>query len=825
MYALTFKPTVYLSHIRQFWSTARIETTEEGTKILATIDGNLRTIFESSIRRNLRLNDEARISYLSNAELFENLTLMGYNISQNQKFIFQKGQFSHQWKYLIHTIMHFTQRARIAQSLALPPVADEPASPLRDVSQGEACPTVSSLDAEQNRPAKAQSELVSRFEAQELEINSLKARIKLLKDKDRGVQNTLEMMPQSRGGATILASRVAEVPTGSGSIPPAIGVPTGSGSIPPAIGVPTGSGSIPPAIGVPTGSDMVPTAGLIFATASVVTPYTRRKGKEIMVESETLKKKKIARDAKIARIHVEEELQIMIDGLDRNNKTVAKYLQEYHQFATELPIERRIKLISDLVRYQDNYAKEEAKRFKRKGIRFEQESAKKLKTLEEVHKEVKTPDKVPEEKVKEMMQLVPIKEVYLEALQVKHPIIDWKVHTEGQRSYWKITRLGGSSANYQFFMNLLKHLDREDLNQLWALVKKSLNIRPASSDKEMELWVELKRLYEPDVKDQLWTHTHNMMHALVEWKLYDSCRVHHVTSKDNEIFMLIEKDYPLRKGQVIVMISYKLQVKNYSQMANDLILKIYKIASSPRQQVQAVAAIDDSLASPEHTTVETPMNMSPENKAHFESKKEVIHLILTGIGDEIYSTVDACQTAQEIWEAIERYKGKEIAKPITPPSELASKEYSDPKQAKRDKDMQKNLALIAKEFGHFAKEYRKPKRVKDSAYHKEKMLMCKQAEKGVSLQVEQYDWLADTNKEIDEQEFKAHYSYMTKIQEVPTADSGTDSEPLEKVQNDTGYNVFANDLQKSKSMCNTCIVETDDSNVIPDSSDMCEDDI
>nr|GFA01189.1 hypothetical protein [Tanacetum cinerariifolium] len=70
--------------------------------------------------------------------------------------------------------------------------------------------------------------------------------------------------------------------------------------------------------------------------------------------------------------------------------------------------------------------------------------------------------------------------------------------------------------------------------------------------------------YEPDVEDQLWTHTQNMMHAPVEWKLYDSCGVHHVTSKDNEIFMLIEKDYPLRKGLAIVMICYKLQVENYS---------------------------------------------------------------------------------------------------------------------------------------------------------------------------------------------------------------------------------------------------------------------
>nr|GFA44197.1 hypothetical protein [Tanacetum cinerariifolium] len=222
--------------------------------------------------------------------------------------------------------------------------------------------------------------------------------------------------------------------------------------------------------------------------------------------------------------------------------------------------------------------------------------------------------------------------------------------------------------------------------------------------------------------------------------------------------------------------------------------------------VQAFEATDDSLAVLEHTTVDTPMNMSPENKAHFLAEKEAIHLILTGIRDVIYSTVDACQTAQEMWEAIERLQQGEslniqdvktnlfwefgkftshdgetmesyytrfyklmnemiwnnltvttmqtqrqgIAKPITPSSKTASEEDSDPKQAQRDKDMKKNLALIAK----------KPKRVKDSAYHKEKMLLCKQAEQGFPLQGEQYDWLADTDEEVDEQELEAHYNYM-----------------------------------------------------------------
>nr|GEZ06019.1 hypothetical protein [Tanacetum cinerariifolium] len=105
---------------------------------------------------------------------------------------------------------------------------------------------------------------------------------------------------------------------------------------------------------------------------------------------------------------------------------------------------------------------------------------------------------------------------------------------------------------------------------------------------------------------------------------------------------------------------------------------------------------------------------------------------------------------------------------------------------------------------------------------------CKEFEKGVPLQAEQSIWLADTDEEIGKQELKAHYSYMEKIQEVPTADSGTDSEPLEQVQYNDEYNVFANvnqHYEQSKSTSNLCLVENDDSDVTPDSSNMCEHDI
>ncbi|GKC37356.1 hypothetical protein Tco_1049740 [Tanacetum coccineum] len=61
-----------------------------------------------------------------------------------------------------------------------------------------------------------------------------------------------------------------------------------------------------------------------------------------------------------------------------------------------------------------------------------------------------------------------------------------------------------------------------------------------------------------------------------------------------------------------------------------------------------VPATENSLEFPKRTAVETVSTMSPENKDHYESDEEAIHSILTGIGDEIYSTVDACKTYNKV---------------------------------------------------------------------------------------------------------------------------------------------------------------------------------
>nr|GFC60118.1 hypothetical protein [Tanacetum cinerariifolium] len=106
-----------------------------------------------------------------------------------------------------------------------------------------------------------------------------------------------------------------------------------------------------------------------------------------------------------------------------------------------------------------------------------------------------------------------------------------------------------------------------------------------------------------------------------------------------------------------------------------------------------------------------------------------------------------------------------------------------------------------KEFGHVARKCQKPKRAKDAAYHREKMLFYK--------------------------ELKAHYMYMAQLQEVSpdAADSGPifDDEPVQKVSNDDHYNVFAMESvhpEQSKSVHDTYPIEQDAQNVIIDSLDM-----
>nr|GEW23321.1 putative ribonuclease H-like domain-containing protein [Tanacetum cinerariifolium] len=84
----------------------------------------------------------------------------------------------------------------------------------------------------------------------------------------------------------------------------------------------------------------------------------------------------------------------------------------------------------------------------------------------------------------------------------------------------------------------------EDLVKLWSLVKERFSSSNPIEDKEIAIWVELKRLFKPDEDDELWKYE---SFKLI-WRLYDWCRVHHISTRDgHDIFMLVEKERTPKK--------------------------------------------------------------------------------------------------------------------------------------------------------------------------------------------------------------------------------------------------------------------------------------
>nr|GEU67572.1 putative reverse transcriptase, RNA-dependent DNA polymerase [Tanacetum cinerariifolium] len=120
---------------------------------------------------------------------------------------------------------------------------------------------------------------------------------------------------------------------------------------------------------------------------------------------------------------------------------------------------------------------------KMKGIVFKSQTelveGNKKRTREELIQENTKKQKVENDnekaKLKQLMEtIIDEEEVAIDAisLAVKSPrIVDWKIHKEGKKSYYQIVRADGKSQMYMIFSQMLKSFDREDLEDLYKLVK------------------------------------------------------------------------------------------------------------------------------------------------------------------------------------------------------------------------------------------------------------------------------------------------------------------------------------------------------------------
>ncbi|GJU17548.1 hypothetical protein Tco_1145514 [Tanacetum coccineum] len=139
--------------------------------------------------------------------------------------------------------------------------------------------------------------------------------------------------------------------------------------------------------------------------------------------------------------------------------------------------------------------------------------------------------------------------VSVELLATKYPIVDWKTHVLSEdKMYYEIIRANGSTKSYKIFIEMLDDFDRQDVLDLYRLIKE---------------------------------------------RLFDSCGVHVLLIDIGiAIHMLVEKTYSLTQDMLSRMLSEKLEVDNESEMA-------FELLRFTRSQIEKDLNIAEDLRLPE----------------------------------------------------------------------------------------------------------------------------------------------------------------------------------------------------------------------------------
>nr|GEW31730.1 hypothetical protein [Tanacetum cinerariifolium] len=280
-----------------------------------------------------------------------------------------------------------------------------------------------------------------------------------------------------------------------------------------------------------------------------------------------------------------------------------------------------------------------------------------------------------------------------------------------------------------------------------------------------------------------------------------------------------------------------------------------------RRFIRIVPVKEGSSETKTERYIENIKNVSDDVRNLLQAKAEAVHIILTGIDNDIYSTVDACANSMEIWKDIQRLKqgesinvqdfetnlyqefgkftswdgellessqqaatrtrGKAIINSPSPTYDPKPVTDADDDTLSMEKEIDKLMALI------FLFHLRKSKYLPTTTFepHQTPVELIR-----INLQESTERDDTDDDEEPANQELEAHYIYMAQVREVSQEDADNsepiyDDEPLQKVKaDDDHYNMFSNDNEHTKqpeSINNTYLEEQEDINITIDPLDMC----
>ncbi|GJT08123.1 hypothetical protein Tco_0842585 [Tanacetum coccineum] len=463
-YALTVNPTIYTLCIEQFWATAKVETVNGEVQLQALVYGKKVIITETSVRRNLQLEDAEGIECLPDADIFEQLTLIGYE-KPSQKLTFYKAFFSPQWKFLIHTILQYLS----AKSTAWNEFSSTMASVIICLA----------TNPKFNFSKYIFESMVKNVESS-VEFLMYPRFVQVFLDKQIGDMSTHVEIFVTPSHTKKVFGNLKRVGKGFSRVV-----------------TPLFSTMMVQAQ-EEMGEDEAVNEENVGLSARVVSSKDVGLGEEDASKQER-KIHDIDADEDITLENVHDEDMFdksVFNDEERFGRTGYDGIRLQEEEQEELTIKEKSKLFQQLLeKRRKHFAAKRAEerrnrpthkklnkgavRQKKKAVQKEQEKelesdkSKKQKLDEKVEAEID--DAKEAEELKQCLEIVPDDgdDVIIDAtpLSVKIPIVDYKIYQKGKKSFFKIIRADGKTQMYLTFTKLLKNFDREDLEVLWRIVK------------------------------------------------------------------------------------------------------------------------------------------------------------------------------------------------------------------------------------------------------------------------------------------------------------------------------------------------------------------
>ncbi|GJX70354.1 hypothetical protein Tco_0307525 [Tanacetum coccineum] len=191
---------------------------------------------------------------------------------------------------------------------------------------------------------------------------------------------------------------------------------------------------------------------------------------------------------------------------------------------------------------------------------------------EESVKKQKLKDEAEREELRACLDIVLGDDIAMdfESLAIKYPIINWKTHILIKNMmYYQIIRADRSSKNYKIFSGMLDDFDKQDVIDLYRLVKERYEITSLKGY-DLLLWGDLKTLFEPNKEDEIWKNQQD--YNLISWRLFNSWGVHVLLMDTGiAIHMMVANTYPLTQEMLSRMLNRRLEVNYESEMTFKLL--------------------------------------------------------------------------------------------------------------------------------------------------------------------------------------------------------------------------------------------------------------